>query len=215
MQNQLVSREEWLRARADLLIKEKEHTRARAALADARRQMPWVKLEKQYALEGADGEVLLSDLFLDRSQLAIYHIMFGPGWDSVCIGCTQWANALNSTTGAFKKADARLIAVSRAPLDEIESQRKQHGWDFTWVSSYSSDFNVDYFASSNDLSDGASTAVGAETVHFDRGENHGVNVFCRNDDGDVFHTYSAFNRGIEELNGAFGYFDMLPKGRAW
>jgi predicted dithiol-disulfide oxidoreductase (DUF899 family) len=215
MQNQVVSREEWLKARAELLIKEKEHTQARAALAEARRQMPSVKLQKDYSLVGADGEVSLSDLFLDRSQLAIYHIMFGPGWDSVCIGCTQWANALNSTTGAFKKADARLIAVSRAPFDEIETQRQKLGWYFTWLSSFASDFTVDFFASSNDLSDGARADVGAETVQFDRGENHGVNVFYRNGDGNIFHTYSAFNRGIEDLNGAFGYFDMLPKGRAW
>lgn len=141
--------------------------------------------------------------------------MFGPGWDSVCIGCTQWANALNSTTGAFKKADARLIAVSRAPFDEIEAQRRKLDWNFTWLSSYGSDFNIDFFASSDDLSNGASADIGAETVQFDRGENHGVNVFYRNGGGEIFHTYSAFNRGIEALNGAFGYFDLLPKGRAW
>jgi predicted dithiol-disulfide oxidoreductase (DUF899 family) len=215
VQNQVVDREEWLKARAELLTKEKEHTQARAALAEARRRLPWVKLQKEYSLVGADGQVSLSDVFLDRSQLAIYHIMFGPGWDSVCIGCTQWANALNSTTGAFKKADARLIAVSRAPFDEIEVQREKLGWNFTWLSSFGSDFTVDFFASSNDLSEGASAAVGVETVQFDRGENHGVNVFYRNGDGEIFHTYSAFNRGIEELNGAFGYFDLLPKGRAW
>lgn len=215
MQNQVVSRGEWLRARAELLEKEKGHTKARAALAEARRQMPWVKLDKDYTLVGADGEVPLAEVFLDRSQLAVYHIMFGPGWDSVCIGCTQWANALNSTTAAFKRADARLIAVSRAPFGEIAEQRQKHGWNFTWLSSFSSDFNIDFSASSDDLSEGATAAVGSETVEFDRGENHGVNVFYRSDDGEIFHTYSAFNRGIEELNGAFGYFDLLPKGRAW
>lgn len=215
MQNKVVDRDEWLSARAELLSKEKEHTRAREALAEARRRMPWVKLQKEYFLVGADGEVSLADVFVDRSQLAIYHIMFGPGWDSVCIGCTQWANALNSTTGAFKKADARLIAVSRAPFAEIEAQRQKLGWNFTWLSSFDSEFNVDFHASSNDLSDGATATVGSETVQFDRGENHGANVFYRNKDGEIFHTYSAFNRGIEELNGAFGYFDLLPKGRAW
>ncbi len=215
MQGEVVGRDEWLKARARLLIKEKEHTGARASLAEYRRQLPWVKLEKEYALVGADGEMSLSDAFLDRSQLAIYHIMFGPGWDAVCPGCSQWANALNGTTGAFKRADARLIAVSRAPYDEIEAQRQKLGWKFTWLSSFSSDFNIDFYASSNDLRENASAAVGSETVRFDRGENHGVNVFYRNDNGEIFHTYSAFNRGIEELNGAFGYFDLLPKGRAW
>lgn len=215
MQHPVVSREEWLKARAELLVKEKEHTRARAVLAASRRELPWVKLEKEYSLTSVDGELSLADAFLGRSQLAIYHIMFGPGWDSVCVGCTQWANALNSTTGAFKEADARLIGVSRAPIDEIEVQKQKLGWNFTWLSSHDSDFTLDFFASSNDVGDGVTAEVGVERVEFDRGENHGVNVFYRNDEGDIFHTYSAFNRGIEELNGAFGYFDMLPKGRAW
>ncbi|MGE0624187.1 MAG: DUF899 family protein [Pseudomonadales bacterium] len=215
MQNAVVSREEWLAARAELLTREKEHTRARAALAEARRQLPWVKLEKAYFLAGAEGEIPFSEVFLGRSQLVIYHIMFGPGWDAVCSGCSQWANALNGTTGAFEEADARLICVSQAPYDEIESQRRKLGWTFTWLSSYSSDFNLDFHASSDDLSEQSTGTVGTETILFDRGENHGVNVFYQNDEGEIFHTYSAFNRGIEELNGAFGYFDLLPKGRAW
>lgn len=141
--------------------------------------------------------------------------MFGPGWDSVCVGCTQWANAMSSTTGAFKNADARLIGVSRAPYEEIASEQAKLGWDFAWLSSYDSDFNLDFFASNNDLGEGTTAFVGEETLGFDRGENHGVNVFYRNEDDEIFHTYSAFNRGIEALNGAFGYFDLLPKGRAW
>ena len=107
---------------------------------------------------------------------------------------------MNGTTAAFKKADARLIAVSRALFHEIETQQKKHGWNFAWLSSFASDFNVDFYASSNDLNEGASATVGSETVQFDRGENHGVNVFYRNGDGEIFHTYSAFNRGIEELS---------------
>ncbi len=218
MRSEVVSREMWLKARARLLEKEKEHTRARAALAKERQQLPWVKLVKEYVLTGADGDIAFSDLFLDRSQLAIYHLMFGSGWNAPCPGCTQWANAFNGTTRAFKKADARLIAISRAPYDEIEEQRNRLGWTFTWVSSYSSDFNVEFYASSDNVSETSSANIGGEDgekVHFDRGENHGVNVFYRNDDGEIFHTYSAYNRGIEELNGAFGYFDLLPKGRAW
>lgn len=218
MQNEVVSREAWLKARAELLAKEKEHTRARTSLAEARRKLPWVRLEKDYVLTGAEGEIAFSDLFLGRSQLAIYHLMFGSGWDAPCIGCAQWANALNGTTGTFKKADARLIAVSRAPYEEIEEQREKLGWTFTWVSSFSSDFNVDFLASSDDLSEGTSAYVdgeGGEQVHFDRGENHGASVFYRNETGEIFHTYSVYNRGIEELNGAFGYYDALPKGRPW
>ena len=220
MTNQIVDRNAWLQARAELLEKEKSFTRARAELAETRRQLPWVKVDKDYRFQTPDGEKRLQDLFLDRSQLAIYHLMFGPGWSAPCIGCTQWANALDRTTGAFKQADARLIAVSRAPLEEIEAQKEKLGWTFTWASSFGSDFNYDYFASAADTEGtsyaytGGEGVTTGEKVGFDRGENHGVSVFCREGD-QVYHTYSAYNRGIEELNGAFGYFDLLPKGRAW
>ena len=218
MNNEVVTREAWLKSRAELLTKEKEHTRAREALARARQQLPWVRLEKDYEFSGAEGAVALSDLFLDRSQLAVYHLMFGPGWAVPCPGCTQWANALNGTTDMFKDADARLIAVSRAPYEEIAEQRDRIGWQFTWLSSYGSEFNLDLYASSEDLSDVSIKYIGGEggePVDFDRGENHGVSVFYKDTSGEIFHTYSAYNRGIEDLNGAFGYFDLLPKGRAW
>lgn len=216
MTSKVVDRNNWLKARAELLDKEKAFTRARAELAATRRQLPWVKVENDYLFQTSDGKRRLLDLFLDRSQLAIYHLMFGPGWEAPCIGCTQWANALDKTTAAFKKADARLIAVSRAPLDEIEAQQEKFGWSFTWASSFGSAFNYDYSVSAEDTSSTTYAEIDetGERVSFDRGENHGVSIFCREGD-DVFHTYSAYNRGIEELNGAFGYFDLLPKGRAW
>lgn len=235
MQNEIVSRQAWLQARAALLRKEKAHTRARAELAAERRKLPWVKVDKDYRFAGPEGELTFAELFLDRSQLAVYHLMFGAGWDAPCPGCTQWANALNGTTGAFKRADARLIAISRAPYAEIAEQRERLGWKFAWLSSHGGDFNIDYYASP--AVEGAESAViggeqegqggqeareaqevqevQGETVGFDRGENHGVSVFYKNDEGEIFHTYSAYNRGIEALNGAFGYFDLLPKGRAW
>jgi len=218
MQNDVISREKWLEARADLLKQEKEHTRARQSLAETRRRLPWVRISKEYEFSGSEGESTLSDLFLDRSQLVVYHLMFGPGWDAPCVGCTQWANALNCTTASFKNADARLIAVSRAPYPEIAAQRERLDWKFSWFSSFESDFNFDYYASSTDVSGTSSILIGGEDgekVEFDRGENHGVSVFYKNADAEIFHTYSAYNRGIEELNGAFGYFDLLPKGRAW
>ena len=216
--NEVVDRETWLKARAELLAKEKAHTQARAELAAARRELPWVKVDKAYEFIGPDGPVTLAELFKDRSQLAVYHLMFGPGWDAPCPGCTQWADALNGTTAAFGRADARLICVSRAPYAEIAEQRGKLGWGFTWVSSFGSDFNYDFHVSALDTSGGSSATIGGEggqEVHFDRGENHGVSVFCKDEAGQIYHTYSAYNRGIEELNGAFGYFDMLPKGRAW
>jgi len=219
MESEVVTRSAWIRARAELLAQEKELTRAREELAKRRRELPRVKLDTEYTLIGPDGEICLADVFLNRSQLAVYHLMFGPGWDAPCPGCTQWAKALNGTTGAFKHADARLVAVSRAPYDEISAQRERLGWTFTWLSSHSSDFNRDFNASCDELSEESRKHVwgdeNAEVVSFDRGENHGVSVFYKDDQGQIFHTYSAYNRGIEELNGAFGYFDLLPKGRAW
>ena len=215
MTREIVDRESWLNARAQLLEREKAHTRARAELAQARRALPWVKLDKCYTLMGPSGEVPLGEAFGGQSQLAVYHVMFGPGWSSVCPGCREWANALDGTTAAFPRADAQLIAVSRAPIDQINAMKAQLGWRFTWLSSFASDFNVDFYGSSDDRRASSTKTVGVETVEFDRGENHGVNVFARNEAGEIFHTYSAFNRGIEAMNGAFGYFDALPNGRAW
>ena len=218
MENDIVSREAWLQARAELLVEEKTHTRERERIAKLRQQMPWVKLEKRYTFRGADGEVSLADLFLDRSQLVVYHLMFGPDWETPCVGCTSWANAFNGTTYLFERADARLIAVSRAPYEQLVDHRERNGWRFTWVSSFGSDFNVDFYASSEDLSGESSRTIGeegGEQVWFDRGENHGVSVFAKNAEGDIFHTYSTYNRGIEAMNGAFGYFDLLPNGRVW
>ena len=218
MQNDVVDREQWLKARAELLSREKEHTQARQALAKARQNLPWVRLDKEYRFEGSEGDLNLSDLFKERSQLVVYHLMFGPGWEVPCPGCTSWANAFNCTTYQFRAADARLIAVSRAPHEEITKQRDELGWSFTWVSSSPGDFGIDFYGSSEDRSDSSSKHIGGkdgERVEFDRGENHGVSVFYRNQAGEIFHTYSCYNRGIEDLNGAFGYFDLLPKGRAW
>jgi|TARA_Y100000310_G_C20457776_1_gene703873 predicted dithiol-disulfide oxidoreductase (DUF899 family) len=212
--NKVVSREEWLAARHELLVKEKAHTRERDRLSAARRDLPWVRVEKDYLLMSADGPMTLHEFFLDRSQLIVYHFMFGADWDAPCPGCTAWAEAFNGTTTRFKQADARLIAVSRAPIEKLTGEQEKRGWTFTWVSSCDSDFGIDFHVSSQDP-DEASRAVGSEVVHFDRGENHGISVFFKNDEGELFHTYSCYNRGIESMNGALGYYDVLPKGRAW
>ncbi len=218
MRNEIVDRQQWNKVRAELLRKEKAHTQARQALSEQRRALPWVLVDKDYLFRDAQGDYSFVDLFKGRSQLVIYHLMFGAGWDAPCIGCTQWANALNGTTGTFSRANARLIAVSRAPVDEIETQQQALNWNFGWYSVADSDFNLDFCFSSDDLSAGHSVVTDPESgqrVEFDRGENHGVSVFYRSDDDEIFHTYSAYNRGIEALNGAFGYYDILPEGRAW
>lgn len=214
MPNEIVSREAWLDARTELLRKEKAHTRERFALAQERAQLPWVLVDKDYRFQAADGERSFAELFGSASQLVIYHLMLGPGWDVPCEGCAQWADAMTGNTAKFADADARCIAVSRAPISEIEHQRQLRGWDFPWYSSNGSTFNLDYHVSSDDLSDDATKQVGEETFGFLRGENHGASVFVK-EDGAIYHTYSVYNRGIEAMNGAFGYYDMLPKGRPW
>ena len=218
-QSKTVSREQWLVARAGLLVEEKAHTKAREALAKKRQAMPRVRVDKDYQLVGPDGSQSLSELFKSQSQLLVYHLMFGPAWEKPCIGCAAWANAFNGATDQFAAADARLIAVSRAPQPKLAVQARDFGWSFDWYSSSDSDFNYDFYASSRDESPLSSRSIGpeehAEIVEFDRGENHGVSVFYKDADGAVFHTYSTYNRGIEAMNGALGYLDLLPKGRAW
>jgi predicted dithiol-disulfide oxidoreductase (DUF899 family) len=215
MSHTVVPRKVWLAQREELLLLEKAHTHERERIAKLRQALPWVKVEKDYRFRNVDGELSLLDLFGDRNQLIIYHLMFGTGWDAPCIGCSQWADALSGTTHQFKHADARVIAVSRAPVEQLLPVQEARSWRFTWVSSLGSDFNLDYYASSEDLSEGCKTETGSQTVAFDRGENHGVSVFTRNEANDVFHTYSSYNRGIEALNGSMGYLDLLPQGRTW
>lgn len=214
MANAVVNREAWLQARTELLAKEKAHTRERFALAQERAQLPWVLVEKDYRFHAVDGERTFSDLFGASSQLVIYHLMLGPGWNAPCVGCAQWADAMSGNTSKFADADARCIAVSRAPIDEIEHHRQQRGWNFAWYSSNGSDFNLDYHVSTDDLGDSVTKQVGVETLGFDRGENHGISVFVKDEDA-IYHTYSVYNRGVEAMNGAFGYYDLLPKGRPW
>ena len=231
MGNKIIDEQSWQTLRQELLSAEKAHTQERARLAQLRRELPWCRVDKNYVFVTSTGEQTLSDLFLDRSQLVIYHLMFGDGWEKPCVGCTAWADAFNGTTDtpadaqqygardSYVAADARLIAVSRAPIKQIEQRRELNGWTFPWVSSASTEYGIDFYASSEDLSPRSSKRIGeaedAELVEFDRGENHGVAVFYKDDDGNIFHTYSVHNRGIEAMNGAFGYYDILPKGRAY
>ena len=208
----IVDRATWQAERAHLLQREKAVTHELDALAQARRALPWVPVEQTYAFEVPGGRGTLLDLFGGCRQLIVYHLMFGPGWDAPCPGCSAWADAFNGTLDQIRRADARLVAVSRAPLEQIEPVREQRGWAFLWASSYGSRFNHDFFASADfgpdESGQARPTGVADEVVEFDRGENHGVSVFVRDGDA-VYHTYSAYNRGIQQLNGAFGYVDLL------
>lgn len=189
----IVSRDEWQRARDALLVKEKELTRARDAVAAERRRMPMVRVEKDYTFEGANGPVSLLDLFDGRSQLIVYHFMFGPDWDAGCDGCSMVADNVGHLAHLHAR-DVSFVMVSRAPLARLADYKSRMGWDLPWVSSYGSDFNDDFGATHDDE------------------EDHGITVFLRDGD-DIFRTWNTGNRGIEILLSTFTFLDMAPFGR--
>jgi predicted dithiol-disulfide oxidoreductase (DUF899 family) len=210
----VVSHDEWLKARTELLRREKKLTRAHDALNQARRALPWVKLEKDYIFDTTDGPRSLAGLFDGRSQLIVQHFMFGPDWKEGCVGCSFKSDHIDGTLAHLEAHDVSFLSVSRAPLAEIEAFRKRMGWRFRWVSSSANDFNFDFHVSFTQ----AEAAAGR--VHYNYAEQPyngsegaGVSVFFKDEQGSVFHTYSAFGRGDETLVTAYMYLDMTPKGR--
>jgi predicted dithiol-disulfide oxidoreductase (DUF899 family) len=214
MRNQVVSHEDWLKARQELLTAEKDLTRQREALTRQRMAMPWERVEKAYAFEGASGRLTLEDLFEGRSQLLVYHFMLGPDWEEGCKSCSFWADNFNGIPIHLAHRDVTFTAISRAPLEKIDAYRGRMGWSFPWVSSYGSDFNFDYQASATP----EEIAAGRAYYNFEIRQNGvsemvGVSVFYRSGPGEVYHTYSCYGRGVEMVNGAYHYLDLVPKGR--
>jgi predicted dithiol-disulfide oxidoreductase (DUF899 family) len=215
MQHAIVSREDWLAARKALLAKELEMTHALDALRAERRELPWVRIEKGYVFDGPDGKCTLIDLFGDRSQLAVYHFMLSPGSDHICPGCSYTMDHVDAARQHFEQADLAFAAISRAPIERIEQVKERMGWSFPWVSSDDGDFNYDFGVSFTE----ADRAAGRALYNYDKiriqtsPDMFGVSVFVRNEDGDIFHTYSTYHRGTELLMGAFNWLDLVPKGR--
>ena len=210
----VVSREEWLAARKALLLKEKAMTRELDALRAERRRLPWVKVEKPYAFEGPEGQCTLADLFRARSQLAVYHFMLTPGSDHVCKGCSFVADHFDAARRHFGDADLSFAVISRAPLERIDQIKRRLGWTFPWLSSYASDFNFDFGVSFKKEDIAAGRAIfNYGTVIRSSEDMMGASIFVRNENGEVFHTYSAHARGIENLMGTFMWLDLTPKGR--
>ena len=214
--NPVVSREEWLEARKALLVQEKEETRRRDKIRAARQNLPWVRIDKAYTFDTPTGKKTLADLFDGRSQLMIYHFMFGPDWEAGCPGCSFLADHIDGTLAHLNHHDVTFVAVSRAPLAKIEAYKKRMGWQFDLVSSYGSDFNFDYHVSftKEELTSGE-IYYNYETIDGKDGfdELPGVSVFFKDDAGDIFHTYSAYARGVDILIGAHNFLDLTPKGR--
>jgi predicted dithiol-disulfide oxidoreductase (DUF899 family) len=215
MQNQnIVSRDEWLESRRKLLHEEKQLTRLGDQLSLKRRALPWVKVDTEYSFEGPDGRQSLADLFEDKSQLIVYHFMYGPDWEDGCPSCSFWADNFNGIDIHLRHRDANLVVISRASLDTLQIYKKRMGWDFKWLSSLGSDFNHDYQVSfTADEMEKGEMFYNFNIGNFPADEAPGISVFYKSPEDEVFHTYSCYAHGLDMLNGAYHYLDLLPKGR--
>ncbi|HEX3472267.1 MAG TPA: thioredoxin family protein [Silvibacterium sp.] len=210
----VVSEAEWLIARQELLAHEKELTRARDAVSAERRQLPWVRVEKEYVFETADGRKTLAELFDGRSQLIIYHFMWRRDLGEGCVGCSFLSDHIDGANQHLAQHDVSLVAVSRAPLAVLQAFKKRMGWKFQWVSSYESDFNFDYHVSftPEELATGE-VFYNYRMTKASIEELSGISVFYKDAEGNIFHTYSSYGRGNEEVLGAYIYLDLTPLGR--
>jgi predicted dithiol-disulfide oxidoreductase (DUF899 family) len=210
----IVSREEWLVARKKLLAREKRLTRERDAIAAERRQLPWVKVEKNYVFDAPSGKKTLADLFNGKSQLIVYHFMFGPDWQEGCPSCSFIMDHTDGALAHLAQRDVSFAAISRAPISKIEAFKKRLGWKFNWVSSYGTDFNYDYHVSfTPEQKAQGKVEYNFDLMEFPSAEAPGISVFYKEKNGNIFHTYSAFARGTETALGTYAYLDLVPKGR--
>ncbi len=211
---EIVSRQDWLEARLALLEDEKKLTRQRDKVSARRRSLPWVRVEKDYSFEGPDGRENLEDLFAGRSQLVVYHFMFGPEWEEGCKSCSFWADSYQGAVVHLAQRDTTMVTVSRAPLERLEAFKRRMGWNFKWVSSAGSDFNFDFEVSFSpeDIEKGETAYNYKKGLNFGE-EAPGLSVFAADGSGAIFHTYSCYARGLEPFNAAYGILDLVPKGR--
>jgi predicted dithiol-disulfide oxidoreductase (DUF899 family) len=211
----IVTRDRWIAERKALLAREKELTQLGDRIAQERRALPWVKLDDAaYVFDTPVGPRRLSELFQGRRQLLVQHFMLAPGWEQGCKSCSFMADHLDGMAPHLAHRDIALLAVSRAPLAEIEAFKRRMGWQFAWASSQGNDFNRDFHVSftSADRVDGA-VYYNFHMTPFPLEEAPGISIFCRDDAGQVFHTYSTFGRGVEVMMGTYRLVDLTPKGR--
>lgn len=212
--HRVVSHDEWIAARTQFLAAEKEFTRLRDELSRQRRDLPWEAVEKEYAFDGPNGRESLSDLFEGRSQLIVYHFMFNPKDNVGCPHCSFWADNFNGAIVHVNQRDATMVAISRAPYDKLAAYEKRMGWTFKWLSSGDTDFNFDYQASFTAQEIAGKNGFYNYTMQ-DPGsaDREGVSIFFKDSDGRIFHTYSAYARGIDMFNTTYQLLDLAPKGR--
>ena len=216
MQHPVVSQEEWLTARRALLAKEKQATHLRDEVNAARLALPWVKVDKAYTFDTPAGKKKLADLFDGRSQLIVYHFMLGPDWEAGCSGCSFLADHIDGTLPHLNNHDVTMVAVSRAPLSKIDAYKRRMQWKFPWVSSFGSDFNFDYnvsFTKDELAKDKVFYNFSEVDVANAHDELPGLSAFFKDESENIFHTYSSFARGPEELIGTLMILDRAPKGR--
>jgi predicted dithiol-disulfide oxidoreductase (DUF899 family) len=212
--HQVVTPKEWGEARKHLLAKEKEFTRLRDQLSQTRRDLPWVRVTKQYVFDGPGGKQTLGQLFNGHSQLVVYHFMFAPDWEDGCRGCSFWADNFNGIVPHLNQRDVTFVAISRAPLAKLQAFAKRLGWSFKWLSSAGNDFNYDYNVSfTPEALAGGSATYNYAANKMNMTELPGISVFFKDADGNVFYTYSCYARGLDMLNTAYHYLDLVPKGR--
>jgi predicted dithiol-disulfide oxidoreductase (DUF899 family) len=210
----VVSHDEWIEARRQFLGKEKEFTRLRDQLSQQRRDLPWERVEREYVFDGPNGRETLSDLFAGKTQLIVYHFMFGPDWGAGCPSCSLFADNFNGMIVHLHQRDVAFVAVSRAPSSRLEAYKKRMGWSFKWVSSGANDFNRDYHVSYRPEEVAKGEAYYNYTMQklWDT-EMPGASVFYKDPSGDLFHTYSTYGRGLDMLMLSYHYLDLVPKGR--
>jgi len=210
----VVSNAEWLDARLDLLAKEKEFTKLRDELSQARRNLPWERVNKNYIFDGPSGQASLADVFEGRSQLIVYHFMFAPEWDAGCKHCSWWADNFNPNVIHLNQRDVTMVAISRAPIAKLEAFKRRMGWTFKWYSSGSNDFNFDYQVSwRRDHLVASDVMYNYRSMKLSVTDLTGISVFYKDSAGDLFHTYSCFARGVDMMNAGYHYLDLVPKGR--
>ncbi|MFI5375456.1 MAG: DUF899 domain-containing protein [Candidatus Rokuibacteriota bacterium] len=212
--HRVVSHEEWIEARRRHLAREKELTRLRDQLAQERRELPWEKVDKHYVFDGAKGKESLIDLFEGRTQLVVYHFMFDPSWEEGCKSCSFWIDNLDGVIVHLAHRDVSFVAISRAPYATIQAYRKRMGWRVKWLSSFANDFNRDFHLTfTPEERESGQAYYNYATGPFPAPEGPGVSVFYRDDARAIYHTYSAYSRGIDMMNGAYQVLDLVPKGR--
>lgn len=213
-EHKIVSQGEWLTARKELLAKEKEFSKQREQMTALRQQLPWCRVETSYEFDSLDGKRSLLDLFGDCSQLLVYHFMFGPDWSEGCPACSMVADHYNPLVRHLKARDVALVTVSRAPVEKLVEYRQRMEWSFEWVSSLKNSFNQDFRVSfTQQQQDDGAMEYNYSVGSFPSLECPGISCFIRNEQGQVFHTYSAYARGLENLLGVYNFLDIVPRGR--